>query len=161
MRATLTQDYDEGVTGRFGNQLRSLTMLPNLPFGFGPLRFRLTFDLDPHNSYIGAFANEGWIGGFVWILMTVMSTFIGFRLMTSPSPYRRLAQIFFPALFATLLQGFQIDIDHWRQLYIMLGAIWGLEAARQRWAATQADATTTTPLPMRAPDALAPAPLRN
>jgi hypothetical protein len=161
MRATLTQDYDEGVTGRFGNQLRSLTMLPNLPFGFGPLRFRLTFDLDPHNSYIGAFANEGWIGGFVWILMTVMSTFVGFRLMTSPSPYRRLAQIFFPALFATLLQGFQIDIDHWRQLYIMLGAIWGLEAARQRWAATQADATTTTPLPMRAPDALAPEPLRN
>jgi hypothetical protein len=161
MRATLTQDYDEGVTGRFGNQLRSLTMLPNLPFGFGPLRFRLTFDLDPHNSYIGAFANEGWIGGFVWILMTVMSTFVGFRLMTSPSPYRRLAQIFFPALFATLLQGFQIDIDHWRQLYIMLGAIWGLEAARQRWAAMQAYATTTTPLPMRAPDALAPAPLRN
>jgi hypothetical protein len=160
MRATLTQEYDEGVTGRFGNQLRSLTMLPNLPFGFGPLRFRLTFDLDPHNSYIGAFANEGWMGGFVWIFMTVMSTFVGFRLMTRPSPYRRLAQIFFPALFATLLQGFQIDIDHWRQLYIMLGAIWGLEAARQRWAAAQADATTTTPLPMR-PDALAPAPLRN
>ena len=161
MRATLTQEYDEGVTGRFGNQLRSLAMLPNLPFGFGPLRFRTVFDLDPHNSYIGAFANEGWIGGLVWIMMTVMSTFVGFRLMTRPSPYRRLAQIFFPALFATLLQGFQIDIDHWRQLYIMLGAVWGLEAARQRWAATQGDTARPPPLTLRPPDALAPAPHRN
>ncbi len=142
MRATLTQEYDEGVTGRFGNQLRSIPMLPNLPFGFGPLRFRLTFELEPHNSYIGAFANEGWLGGLVWLLMIGLSTFVGFRLMAKPSPYRRLAQIFFPALFATMLQGFQIDIDHWRQFYIMLGAVWGLEAARQRWMQRQAiDAT--------------------
>jgi hypothetical protein len=157
MRASLTQEYDEGVTGRFGNQLRSLPMLPNLPFGFGPLRFRLTFELDPHNSYIGAFANEGWLGGCVWLLMIALTTVIGFRLMVKPSPYRRLAQIFFPALFATMLQGFQIDIDHWRQFFIMLGAVWGLEAARQRWAATQVEATPLTEARvMRGGDALAP-----
>jgi hypothetical protein len=162
MRATLTQEYDEGVTGRFGNQLRSLPMLPNLPFGFGPLRFRTVFDLDPHNSFIGAFANEGWLGGFVWIAMIAMTSFVGFRLMARPSPYRRLAQIFFPALFATMLQGFQIDIDHWRQLYIMLGAVWGLEAARQRWEAAQPHAAAATvPPPMRAPGPLAPAAHRN
>jgi hypothetical protein len=155
MRATLTQEYDEGITGRFGNQLRSLPMLPNLPFGFGPVRFRLTFDLDPHNSYIGAFANEGWLGGLVWIMMIASTTFVGFRLMVRLSPYRRLAQIFFPALFAIMLQGFQIDIDHWRQVFIMLGAVWGLEAARQRWSSTQAAAS---PAP-RGVGAAAPAPL--
>jgi hypothetical protein len=153
MRASLTQEYDEGVTGRFGNQLRSLPMLPNLPFGFGPLRFRLTFDLDPHNSYIGAFANEGWLGGLTWLMMVAASIFVGFRLMIRRSPYQRLAQIFFPALFAILLQGFQIDIDHWRQLYIMLGAVWGLEVARQRWAMAQTDAAPAATL--RAPAALA------
>src|SRR5947209_6177188 len=104
---------------------------------------------------------SGWVRGLVWIMMTVMSTFVGFRLMTRPSPYRRLAQIFFPALFATLLQGFQIDIDHWRQLYIMLGAVWGLEAARQRWAATQGEAARSPPLTFGRADALAPAPHRN
>jgi hypothetical protein len=31
------------------------------------------------------------------------------------------------------LQGFQIDIDHWRHVYLMLGMVWGLEAARLRW----------------------------
>lgn len=69
-RAALTQDYDEGVTGRFGNQIRSLPLLLDHPEGLGPLRFRLIFGLEPHNSYIGAFANDGWIGGFAWFLLS-------------------------------------------------------------------------------------------
>ena len=28
----------------------------------------------------------------------------------------------------TILQGFQIDSDHWRHLYMLLGLIWGLAA---------------------------------
>ena len=132
-RAKLEQEYDGGVTGRFGNQLRSLPMLLDRPFGFGPLRFRLTFDLEPHNSYIGAFANGGWLGGFSWIVIVLATVYAGFRLMFRPSPYRDYAQMVFPALLALLLQGFQIDIDHWRQLFLMCGLLWGLEAARRRW----------------------------
>ena len=33
-----------------------------------------------------------------------------------------------------LIQGFQIDVDHWRQLFLCFGAVWGMEAARLRWA---------------------------
>lgn len=132
-RATIAKDYDEGVTGRFGNQIRSIPMLLDRPEGFGPLRFRDFFHLEPHNSYIGAFANDGWIGGFAWIIIVVSSWFVGFRLMLVRSPYQRLAQIFFPTLLAWLLQGFQIDIDHWRQLFLCFGAVWGIEAARLRW----------------------------
>ena len=136
-RAALTQDYDEGVTGRFGNQIRSLPMLIDRPEGFGPLRFRLVFGLEPHNSYVGAFANNGWIGGFAWILIVATSVFVGFRLMLVRSPYSGFAQVFFPTLFALLLQGFQIDVDHWRQVFLCFGAVWGLEAARQRWVARE------------------------
>ena len=134
-RAAVEQDYDGGVTGRFGNQMRSLPMLVERPEGFGPLRYRLIFDLDPHNSYIGAFANDGWIGGFTWIAIVLTTCFVGFRLMLARSPYRRLAQVFWPSLFVLLVQGFQIDVDHWRQLFLCFGAIWGMEAARQRWRA--------------------------
>jgi len=134
-RAAVTQDYDEGPTGRFGNQVRSIPMLLERPLGFGPLRYRLVFDLEPHNSYIGAFANDGWLGGFTWIAIVLSTAFVGFRLMFVRSPYRQLAQVFWPALFAFLLQGFQIDVDHWRQVFLCFGAIWGLEAARQRWLA--------------------------
>ncbi|MGO9684231.1 MAG: O-antigen ligase family protein [Beijerinckiaceae bacterium] len=136
-RAAPTQDYDEGVTGRFGNQIRSLPLLLDRPEGFGPLRFRLIFGLEPHNSYIGAFANDGWIGGFAWVLLVATSVFVGFRLMFVQSPYRGFAQVFFPTLFALLLQGFQIDVDHWRQAFLCFGAVWGLEAARQRWMARE------------------------
>jgi O-antigen ligase len=132
-RATVTQDYDEGITGRFGNQLRSLPMLLDLPNGFGPLRFRLTFDLDPHNSYINAFASYGWIGGFAWILIVASTFFVGFRLMIVRSPFRNLAHVCWPALMVLLLQGFQIDIDHWRWVFLGFGTVWGLEAARVRW----------------------------
>lgn len=139
-RAAVTQDYDEGVTGRFGNQMRSLPMLVERPEGFGPLRYRLIFDLEPHNSYIGAFANDGWLGGFAWLALVLTSCFVGFRLMIRRSPVQRLAQVFAPSLFVLLVQGFQIDIDHWRQVFLCFGAVWGMEAARLRWNARTSSA---------------------
>jgi hypothetical protein len=140
LRASVTQDYDEGATGRFGNQLRSLPMLLDRFWGFGPLRFRLIFDLEPHNSYIGAFANAGWIGGLLFVLIVGTTSFVGLRLMFRASPYRRRAQVFVPVLLAFFLQAFQIDIDHWRHVLMLLGVVWGLEAARQRWEERNGDA---------------------
>ncbi len=61
-RASLAQDYDQGETGRFGNQIRGLAMLLERPFGMGPMHWRLVFGLEPHNSYLGSFANGGWLG---------------------------------------------------------------------------------------------------
>lgn len=131
-RTAATQEYDVGETGRFGNQLRSIPMLLDRFMGFGPLRFRLVFDLEPHNSYVGAFANNGWMGGFLFFLLVGVTAYVGLRLMFTPSPAQRQAQVVVPALLALFLQGFQIDIDHWRFVFFMLGAVWGLEALRQR-----------------------------
>jgi hypothetical protein len=125
---------------RFENQMRSLPMLLERPLGFGPLRFRLIFDLEPHSSYVNAFASYGWLGGFSFIVLVCATIFIGFRLCFALSPFRTLAQVFFPALLGFFLQGFQIDIDHWRHVYLMMGAIWGFEAARMHWVATRAAA---------------------
>ena len=132
-RAQVTKDYDEGETGRFGNQLRGIPMLLERPMGFGPLRWRQTFSLDPHNSYLGSFANGGWLAGFAFIGIVLTTIFVGFRLCLSPSPYQRYAQIVWPALLMFFLQAFQIDIEKWRHVYIMLGMVWGLEAARWAW----------------------------
>lgn len=144
-RAAATQDYDVGETGRFGNQLRSLPMLVDRPFGFGPLRFRLIFDLEPHNSYINSFASYGWLGGFSFFLLVGVTGFVGFRLCAQRSPVQRMAQVFWPTLFVFLAQGMQIDIDHWRHVYLMLGAVWGLEAARRLWAQNQAARRASIP----------------
>ena len=93
LRTAATQDYDAGETGRFGNQLRSIPMLLDRFMGFGPLRFRLVFNLEPHNSYIGAFANNGWIGGFLFFLLVGVTAWIGLLMMFSPSPAQRQAQV--------------------------------------------------------------------
>lgn len=132
-RAKVTKEYDEGVTGRFGNQMRSIPLLFGDPAGFGPDRWRNTFGYEPHNSYVGAFANDGWAGGIVWFIIVGSTIFVGFRQCFARSPYQQLAQVFGPVLFAWLMQGFQIDIDHWRQLFLAFGAVWGIEAARLRW----------------------------
>ncbi len=138
MRAAVTQEYDEGPTGRFGNQLRSIPMLLELPNGFGPLRFRLIFGIEPHNAFINAFASNGWLGGFAFIAMVLTTAYVGFRGSFSPSPYLREMQVIWCATFVFFLQALQIDIDHWRMFYITLGAVWGLEAARIKWIERQA-----------------------
>lgn len=151
-RASVTQDYDEGPTGRFGNQARSIPMLLDRFWGFGPLRFRLVFGIEPHNTYIGAFANTGWIGGLLFILLVGVTTYIGFRLIFRRSPFRQEAQVAFPALLVVFLQAFQIDVDHWRHFYLMLGLVWGLEAARQQWETTQQLGPAKSREPVSPPD---------
>lgn len=150
LRTAAVQDYDAGETGRFGNQLRSIPMLLDRFMGFGPLRFRLVFNLEPHNSYIGAFANNGWLGGFMFFLLVGVTAWIGLRMMFTSSPAQRQAQVVVPTLLALFLQGFQIDIDHWRFVFFLLGAVWGLEAQRERSLAQEAP-RLTPPSPPAAP----------
>ena len=78
-----------------------------------------------------------WLGGFAFLTLVGMTTFVGFRLSLKPSPYMHQAQIVWTALFMFFLQAFQIDIDHWRFVYLMLGSLWGLETARRRWISTR------------------------
>ena len=134
-RAAVSQDYDEGETGRFGNQLRGMEMLLERPLGMGPMHWRLTFGLEPHNSYIGSFANGGWLGGGVFLAIVAATGYVGFRLLARASPFRAHAQVVWPALLMFFLQALQIDIEKWRHVYMMLGMVWALEAARRRWAA--------------------------
>lgn len=133
VRASLDQSYDLGVTGRFGSQLRSIPMLLSEPNGFGPLRFRWLFlQQDPHNVYINAFASYGWLGGFSWLALTVATCWAGWWLVFQRGPLQMAAIALWSVLFVTILQGFQIDTDHWRHFYLMLGLIWGLAAIARR-----------------------------
>lgn len=135
-RFAVTQYYDEGETGRFGSQLRSLTDLIEMPNGYGPMRYKWIQGGDPHNSYVNAFASYGWLGGFSFIVLVAYSYFIGFRLIFTRSPVQNAAQVFFPCLFTSFLQAMQIDIDHWRHVFLFVAVVWGLEAARLRWLRT-------------------------
>jgi hypothetical protein len=125
-RASFDQSYDLGVTGRFGNQLRAIPLLLDLPNGFGPLKFRVGFTEDPHNVYVNAFASYGWLGGLSYAALILCTWIVGWRTVFTRGPFQSHAIAIWATLSVVTIQGFQIDTDHWRHFYLLLGLMWGL-----------------------------------
>jgi hypothetical protein len=128
-RFVLVQYYDGGETGRFGNQLRSLPDLANKPFGYGPFVFRTIYGHDPHNTFLNAFASYGWIGGITYATLVISTFIVGIKTVLTRTPWQPLSIAVFCPLVSTIFQGVQIDTEHWRHFYWMLGIMWGLYAA--------------------------------
>lgn len=134
-RASLTQDYDVGATGRFGKQLLAIPELLALPNGYGPLQFHRFWQEDPHNVYVNAFSSYGWLGGVAYLTLTFATLIIGWRAVAIPSPLQGFAIAVWSTLFVLIFKGLIIDTDHWRHYYLLLGLIWGLHAAGVRYRA--------------------------
>lgn len=128
-RASLIQNYDAGETGRFGKQLNSIPLLLESPLGFGPVQFRNILGGDPHNVYLNAFASYGWLGGISYVLLILATLAASWKAIFTRTPWQHHAIAVFCPLFTTILQGIQIDTDHWRHFYLLLGVMWGLYAA--------------------------------
>jgi O-Antigen ligase len=137
VRASLSQDYDSGETGRFGNQRRSIPLLLGEPNGFGPTMFRDIFPEDPHNTFLNAFASYGWLGGISYASLTAVTMLVGWSLVFRKTPWQKDAIAVWSSFFFLMLQGMQIDTDHWRHFYVQLGLTWGLMLASLRYAAWQ------------------------
>lgn len=131
-RATLEQDYDAGPQGRFGNQFRSLPLLLERPLGFGPQRFSHIFPIDPHEVFLSAFGSFGWAGGIAFTVFFAVTLYFGWRICFRRTPLQSEAIAVWAALFPQLLQGFQIDTNHWRHMFLMISCIYGLTAAERR-----------------------------
>ncbi|MDX1716489.1 MAG: O-antigen ligase domain-containing protein [Anderseniella sp.] len=140
IRFSLEQQYDVGETGRFARQFKSLFELVALPNGYGPLQFALRWGEDPHNVFLNAFASYGWLGGFSYMLL-IGSTIMGmWQSVFSKTPWQHHSIAVNSVMLTTILQGVQIDTDHWRHFYALLGLSWGLYAATLGWQASQTSA---------------------
>lgn len=140
-RATLTEDYDVGEQGRFGNQIRSIPMLLDRPLGFGPFRFAKFFPADPHEVFLSAFASFGWVGGIAFAAFVAMTLYVGWRFAFRRSRVQTEFIGVWAAMLPQLLQGVQIDTMHWRHLFMLIGCLYGLAAAGRR--ETRADAAAS------------------
>ena len=152
-RASLTQDYDVGELGRFGNQIRSIPLLLERPLGFGPLRFGEFFPQDPHQTFLSTFASYGWAGGLAFAAFTATTLYLGWSLALRRSPFQAEAIALWSACFPQILQGVQIDTEHWRHLYLITGCVYGLAAAARR---VQATKLSSTPIAAEAAISTAP-----
>jgi len=137
-RASFDQSYDEGRFGRFGRHILGAQMALDLPFGIGPLQFHNYFPEDTHNSYLNAFMSGGWIAGICYPALVFVTVIMGFRHIFIPVPWQRAYLAIFSAFLGTVGESFIIDTDHWRHFWMMLGAMWGMFAAVQRYRSTEA-----------------------
>ena len=133
-RFTLVKDYDSGETGRFANQLNSIPMLLVRPLGFGPLQFSEIFRSDSHNVYVNSFSAYGWLGGISYCVLIILTLVVGFKTILIRAPWQNFALVVYCPLVTTIFQGIQIDTDHWRHFYWLLGLTWGLFSASLAYA---------------------------
>jgi O-Antigen ligase len=146
-RASFDQSYDEGRFGRFGRHILGADMALDLPFGIGPLQFHRYFPEDTHNSYLNAFMSGGWISGICYPALVFITVILGFRHVFVRVPWQRSYLAIFAAFLGTVGESFIIDTDHWRHFFMMLGAMWGMFAAAQRYKAERSEQPVMAPAP--------------
>src|SRR3954466_10517788 len=134
-RASFDQSYDEGRFGRFGRHILGAEMALDLPFGIGPLQFHRFFPEDTHNSYLNAFMSGGWLSGVCYPALVFVTVLTSFRYVFVRVPWQSAYLAIFTAFVGTVGESFIIETDHWRHFWMMLGTMWGMFVAAERWKA--------------------------
>jgi O-antigen ligase len=128
---TRLQTYDLGSDNRARIFLwqDSLREIFNHPLGMGPWGFAHYTGWDSHNSYLGTFLNNGWIGGSAYLLLVALTLYLGLRSLLVRTPWQTFLIATYTPFVGLVLEAFVIDTDHWRHFYLLVGIIWGLTAA--------------------------------
>jgi hypothetical protein len=125
-RASLEQAYDLGHYGRFGRYVLGAQLGLERPLGIGPLQFSHFFPEDAHNTFLNSFMSGGWLSGFAYLTLTLVTIFVGLRFVLVPTPWRPSYQAVYAAFLGAAAESAIIDIDHWRHYFLILGVLWGL-----------------------------------
>lgn len=105
---------------RFRGQWIGLGLAWRYPLGVGPGQFTCFAPIDPHNLFVRALAENGWLG-FISLVAWLRVVWISlWKVRTRPAPL--VPPTTFLALFASLLvHSLVISTLHWRHFWIILG----------------------------------------
>jgi hypothetical protein len=119
-RAQVTQSYDNE---RFSTHLEGLYIALDTPQGIGPVRFP-----GAHQLYIKTLTEQGMLGLLPLILLLVIFGFNIWRLAWQEKEkcYGLSAKVLFAVWITFVINGFVIDMIHWRHFFVALGLIWAL-----------------------------------
>ena len=130
-RASLSQSYDTGATGRFGRYFLAISMALDYPFGMGPLQFQ--FPEAPHNVYLNSFITGGWISGAAYLTLTLVTLVASTRFIFVRTPWQPTYHAVYVAFVGVAVEGIIIDSDHWRHYFLIVGVLWGLMAVTRTY----------------------------
>ena len=141
-RAQLSQSYDEGPEGRFGGHEKAKRLILDNPLGIGAGTFtEVHHHEDVHNVYLSMFLNAGWLGGLLFILMCALTSIYGLRHAFKRTASQPLFVIALAAFIGNVVEGFVIDIDHWRHFYLLMALVWGMMIGDRRIATLKSGPT--------------------
>jgi O-antigen ligase/polysaccharide polymerase Wzy-like membrane protein len=135
-RATLEQSYDIGRYGRFGRYMLGAEVALDHPLGIGPLQFYRFFTEDPHNTFLNTFMSGGWLAGFGYLTLSAVTLAMSTRFLFVRTPWQPVYHAIYAAYVGVIGESIIIDIDHWRHYFLILGVLWGLMAASNRYRST-------------------------
>jgi hypothetical protein len=139
-RASLEQNYDTEVGGRFANHVLGFRLALDKPMGIGIFQFAKRFGADVHNTYLNAFMSYGWLGGIAAPTLVLVTAGAGFRTVLTPTPWRPIYICTFSTWLVLMMEAWVIDVDHWRHQWALVGMMWGFIGATlavQRQTATR------------------------
>ena len=82
----------------------------------------------------------GWLAGFAFLTLTLVSVAKGFRFVFVRTPWQPTYHVIYAAYLGVALESVIIDIDHWRHYFLILGVLWGLMALSRPYLAPAAPA---------------------
>jgi O-antigen ligase len=130
-RFALAQDYDAAEGGRFDNMFAAFMTALSHPWGIGPDQWphMSTSQLMPHNIYVNVFVSGGILSLIGFAGLTVSTLWTGFAAIKRNPPMAGVLAAAIGAFAGHALEGFIIDSNHWRHIYVLVGIIWGLALA--------------------------------
>jgi hypothetical protein len=134
-RASFDQGYDIGPMGRFGRHVLGALLALDQPLGIGPLQFHNLFVEDPHNAFLNAFVSGGWLSGFAYLALMLVTLGLGLRYVFVATPWQPAYLAVYCAFAGTFAESLIIDSDHWRHYFLLVGALWGLMMASRPYLA--------------------------
>lgn len=134
-RFALEQGYDVGQFGRFGRHVLGALLALDHPLGLGPLQFHNLFVEDPHNAFLNAFMSGGWLSGLTYATLMLVTLALGLRYAFVATPWRVAYLAVYCTFAGIFAESLVIDSEHWRHLYLIVGALWGLMLASRPYVA--------------------------
>jgi hypothetical protein len=152
-RSKLAESYDLGHFGRYNRYLLAMPMILDNPLGLGLTEIDKYFPEPIHNIWISAFLNYGWLGGFDWTLLMVLSiqqAWYTWRRSRHPMCLFVLFSWLAIISCAMVQQG-----ERWRFLWLFTGMLWGINERTFAVRAAPRSAGSSAALPPQAGAALA------
>ncbi len=123
-RASISQAYDSGPSGRFARQLAAADLVLENPAGIGAEEFVKMFPEAPHNVYLNVYIISGWLGGTAYLAVVLWTIYIGFRQALVRVPWQNIYILIYASYVGVAFEGLIIDTDHWRHYFILMGLVW-------------------------------------